>query len=121
MAEPVCAGALIVWNAFGAGVADDKLVHAYVEEMIRFYLGEEPVIRSVPTYDLSSPETRREVLHRLDEMVIKPRAGLGGQGVVICAHATAGDRARIAAEIEAQPRDFIAQETVSLLTHPSVA
>ena len=121
MLEPIREGGLVVWNAFGAGVADDKLVHCHVEEMIRFYLGEEPLLPSVRSYDLSSAETREEVRDRLAELVIKPRAGLGGQGVVICAHATAEDRARIAREIDARPRDYVAQETIELSTHPTVA
>ena len=121
MLDPILAGGLRVWNAFGAGVADDKLVYAYVEEMIRFYLGEEPVLPSVRTYDLSREPARAQVLERLEEMVIKPRAGLGGEGVVICPHASPEDRARIARELQARPQDFIAQETVALSTHPTVA
>ena len=121
MLEPIRSGGLVVWNAFGAGVADDKLVHCYVERMIGFYLGEEPLLPSVRTFDLSQADAREEVLGRLAEMVIKPRAGLGGQGVVICAHATAEDRDRIARAIEATPGDYIAQETIELSTHPTVA
>ena len=121
MLEPILAGALTVWNAFGAGVADDKLVHAYVEEMIRFYLGEEPLLRSVRTFDMSDDAARAQVLERLEEMVIKPRASLGGEGVVICTHASPEDRARIAREVQARPSDFVAQETIALSTHPTVA
>jgi carboxylate-amine ligase len=88
--------------------------------MIRFYLGEEPILRSVRSYDLSDAASRAEVLERLPELVIKPRAGLGGKGVVICAHADPGDVAEIRREIEARPQDFIAQETIELSTHPTV-
>lgn len=119
--EPIRDGGLVVCNAFGSGVADDKLVHAYVEEMIRFYLGEEPLLGSVRSYDLSQAEAREQALDRLTELVVKPRGGLGGQGVVVCAHAEPADLQRIAAEIERRPRDYIAQETISLSTHPTVA
>ena len=68
----------------GSGVADDKLVHAYVEAMVRFYLDEEPLLRSVRTYDLGDPEQRSEALERLGELVVKPRDGYGGEGVVLC-------------------------------------
>ena len=78
-------------NAFGIGVGDDKLVHAYVEDMVRYYLGEEPLVPSVRTYDLGRPEVLEEALDRFEELVIKPRAGYGGDGVVICPHAEPED------------------------------
>jgi uncharacterized circularly permuted ATP-grasp superfamily protein len=84
--EPLRRGTLATFNAFGAGLADDKLVHAYVEEMVRFYLGEEPLVPSVPTYDLGEPDQLVRALERLDELVIKPRTGFGGYGVVIVPH-----------------------------------
>jgi uncharacterized circularly permuted ATP-grasp superfamily protein len=65
-------GTLGVINAFGTGVADDKLAQAYVEDMIRFYLGEQPCLRSVPTYDLARPRALKEALDRFDELVVKP-------------------------------------------------
>lgn len=117
---PVRAGTLAVVNPFGGGVADDKLVHAYVEDLVRFYLGEEPAIESVPTYDLGDAEVRERQLARLDELVVKPRSGLGGQGVVICPHASIGERERIAQLVVAQPDSWVAQELVSLSTHPTV-
>jgi uncharacterized circularly permuted ATP-grasp superfamily protein len=76
-------GTLACVNAPGNGVADDKLVHAYVEDLIRFHLGEEPLVRSVPTFDLDRPGCLEEVLDRLDEMVVKPRDGYGGEGVFV--------------------------------------
>ena len=84
---PVRAGRLGLVNQYGTGVADDKLTHAYVEQMIRFYVGEEPVLRSVPTYDLAQPEQLEEALDVFDELVLKPRAGHGGVGVLIAPHA----------------------------------
>ncbi|MFL5845747.1 MAG: circularly permuted type 2 ATP-grasp protein [Solirubrobacteraceae bacterium] len=118
---PLRAGHLAVVNAFGAGVADDKLVHAYVEQMVRFYLGEEPQLPSVRTYDLSDDATLAEVLERLDQIVIKPRAGHGGRGVVIGPHATPAELAAVRELVVAAPADFVAQDTVLLSEHPTVA
>ena len=115
------AGTLTVVNAAGTGVADDKLVHAYVEEMIRFYLGEEPGLRSVPTYDLAEPSTLAYVLGRLGELVVKPRSDYGGRGVLIGPHARDEDLAQVARMIAARPDRFIAQETIALSRHPTVA
>jgi uncharacterized circularly permuted ATP-grasp superfamily protein len=113
-------GRLGLVNAFGTGVGDDKLTHAYAEEMIRFYLGEDPLIRSVPTYDPGDPVARAEVLERIDELVVKPRFGLGGEGVVICAHAAPSDRERAAHLVSEHPRSVVVQETISLSTHPTI-
>jgi uncharacterized circularly permuted ATP-grasp superfamily protein len=118
--EPVLKGTLACVNAFGTGVADDKLLHAYVEEMVRFYLGEEPILQSVPTYDPSQPEVLEMILKRVDELVIKPRTGHGGHGVVIGPHARAEDLEKTAAALRSAPEQFIAQETVMLSRHPTV-
>ncbi len=118
--EPVLAGTLACVNAFGTGVADDKLLHAYVEDMVRFYLGEEPLLRSVPTYDPSQPGMLEEILARIDELVIKPRAGHGGYGVVIGAHARPDDLRATAAMLSCAPERFVAQETIMLSRHPTV-
>ena len=118
--EPLRTGALSVVNGFGTGVADDKLVHAYVEDMVRFYLSEEPLLPSVRTYDLGVPETLEMALDRIDELVIKPRAGHGGRGVVVAPHARDEDVRRTADEVRANPTPFIAQELVMLSRHPTV-
>jgi carboxylate-amine ligase len=107
-------------NAFGTGVADDKLLHAYADDMVRFYLGESPLIESVRTYDLGDPDCRDEALARVEELVVKPRAGHGGHGIVVGPHASAEDRALIARRVSARPTDWIAQETVQLSRHPTV-
>jgi uncharacterized circularly permuted ATP-grasp superfamily protein len=107
-------------NAFGTGVADDKLVHAYVEEMVRFYLAEEPVLASVPTYDLCRPGMLEMALGRVGELVIKPRSGYGGIGVVVGPRASTQTLARVSREIAAAPERFIAQETVYLSRQPTV-
>jgi uncharacterized circularly permuted ATP-grasp superfamily protein len=107
-------------NPFGTGVADDKLAHAYVEEMVRYYLGEEPRLGSVRTFDVGRPEVLEEVLDRIDELVVKPRAGYGGERVVICPHAAPEDVRRIRAAVQECPEDYVAQELVELSVHPTV-
>ncbi len=107
-------------NAIGTGLADDKLAHAYVEDMVRFYLGEEPMLRSVPSYDLSDPAARDAAMGRLDELVIKPRDGFGGHGVTIMPLATEGDRRKVVGLVRRRPERFVAQELVPLSTHPTV-
>jgi uncharacterized circularly permuted ATP-grasp superfamily protein len=118
--EPVLRGTLACVNAFGTGVADDKLMHAYVEQMVQFYLGEEPILKSVPTYDPTQPGVLEMVLERIGELVVKPRTGHGGHGVVIGPHAKQEDLASTAAALRQAPELFIAQETVMLSRHPTV-
>ena len=107
-------------NAFGSGLADDKLAHAYVERMIDFYLGEQPLLRSVPSYDLSDATAREEAMDRLDELVIKPRGGSGGEGVTIMPRESEPDRKRAVAVVRRRPERFIAQEPVEISSHPTV-
>ncbi len=118
--EPWCAGTLGLVNAFGTGVADDKLLHAHVEEMVRFYLGEEPLIESVRTWDLSTPRAMNEALDRLDELVVKPRAGHGGAGVVLGPLATDAERDEARRMLRLAPTDYIVQDFMPLSTHPTV-
>jgi uncharacterized circularly permuted ATP-grasp superfamily protein len=118
--EPLAAGELGLANWPGNGVADDKEVYAYVDDLVRFYLGEEPTVRSVRTYDLADARQVEEVLDRLPELVVKPRAGQGGQGVVVGPAASHRDVEEARAAVRADPAAWIAQETVSLSTHPTV-
>jgi len=118
--EPITTGRLGCVNAFGSGVADDKLVHAYAEDIVRFYLDEEPLVPSVPTYDLGETETRADCLARLGELVVKPRVGHGGHGVVIGPHTGREELDRLGRAIEDAPERFVAQETVQLSRHPTV-
>jgi carboxylate-amine ligase len=118
--EPLRAGTLTCVNGFGTGVADDKLVHAYVDGMIRFYLREEPLLPSVHTYDLDDPDLLKTVLGRLDELVIKPRTGHGGHGVVVGPHAEVADLRDLSHAIRRDPHDYIAQDTIMLSRHPTV-
>jgi uncharacterized circularly permuted ATP-grasp superfamily protein len=113
--EPMRQGTLAVVNPPGVGIADDKLAHVYVPEMIRFYLGEEPLLASADSYDLTGEEAREDVLGRLGEMVVKVRHRVGGEGVLI------GEEAESARDdIQERPQDFIAQELVELSRHPTV-
>ncbi len=112
------AGNLTIANSVGNGIADDKAVYAYVPEMIRYYLGEEPIIANVDTYLLTDPDQRKMVLSRLDDLVVKPVAEAGGYGLVIGPRATEAELIEVAAKIEADPRNYIAQEVLSLSRHP---
>jgi uncharacterized circularly permuted ATP-grasp superfamily protein len=117
---PLAAGTLGIVNAFGTGVADDKLAHAYVEDMIRFYLGEEPLVRSVPTYDLARPEHRERALDEADRLVFKPRNGYGGVDVVIGPHADPAAIEEVRKRVRAEPGAYVAQPLVMLSRHPTV-
>jgi uncharacterized circularly permuted ATP-grasp superfamily protein len=118
--EPWLRGQIGLVNAFGAGVADDKLAHAYVPDMIRFYLGQEPLLPSVRTYDLAVPEALEDVLSRIDELVVKPREGSGGNGVVIGPHADEADTAATAEAVRRRPQGYVAQDLVPLSRHPTL-
>ncbi|HEY6145533.1 MAG TPA: circularly permuted type 2 ATP-grasp protein [Solirubrobacterales bacterium] len=113
-------GRLRCVNAFGTGLADDKLTHAYVERMVEFYLGEEPLLRSVPSYDLSDEGDRTAAMERLEKLVIKPRDGFGGHGVTIMPRATEPQRQRAVGLLRRRPEHFIAQEMVEISSHPTV-
>jgi uncharacterized circularly permuted ATP-grasp superfamily protein len=113
-------GRLRCANAFGTGLADDKLTHAYVERMIEFYLGAEPLLHSVPSYDLSDENARKEAMERLGELVIKPRGGFGGHGVTIMPRASEPERKRAVGVVRRRPEHFIAQEPVAISTHPTI-
>ena len=113
------AGTVSVANAVGNGVADDKAVYAYVPELIRYYLGEEPIIPNADTYLLWDPDQRKQVLDRLDQLVVKPVAESGGYGIVIGPKATDEELAHVRRNIEEDPRNYIAQEVVSLSRLPS--
>jgi uncharacterized circularly permuted ATP-grasp superfamily protein len=118
--EPWLAGRLTLVNPPGTGVADDKLAYAHVEAMVRFYLGEEPLVRSIPTLDLADPAQRDALLADLRGHVVKPRFGQGGTGVVIGAHALEADLQRTAAAVLEDPERWIAQPLVPLSLHPTV-
>jgi uncharacterized circularly permuted ATP-grasp superfamily protein len=112
------AGKVALANAPGAGVADDKVVFTYVPAMIRYYLGEEPILPNVPSYLCHDAEQRAYVLGHLDELVVKPANESGGYGMLIGPRSTRRQREQFRALIEADPRNYMAQPTLSLSTAP---
>jgi carboxylate-amine ligase len=120
LGEAVRVGRLAVANVPGNGVADDKAVYRYVPEMIRFYLGEEPVLADVPTWVLADDGDRAEALGRLHELVVKPVDGYGGAGVVFAPRCSAAELAELHALVAAAPHRFVAQEPVDFSTVPTV-
>ena len=113
------AGNVTIANAVGNGAADDKLIYTYVPDMIRYYLGESPLLPNVPTYRLGEPDQLEHVLGRLDQLVVKPVDGSGGKGLVIGPQATDEQLGRLRVAILGQPRQWIAQELVNLSTSPT--
>ncbi len=114
------AGHVTLANAVGNGAADDKSVYPYVPEMIRYYLGETPILENVRTWLCGQAEDRATVLDRLDQVVIKPTDGSGGYGVVIGPRASAETLDKVAAAIRENPDHYIAQDLVKLSTHPTM-
>ncbi len=115
------AGGVTLCSAPGAGVADDKAVYTYVPDMIRFYLGEKPILHNVPTWRCSEADSCKYVLEHLDELVVKEVHGSGGYGMLIGPKATAKEREAYAERIRADPSDFIAQPTLDLSATPTLA
>lgn len=113
-------GNVTIANAVGNGVADDKLVYTYVPDLIRYYLGEEPILPNVDTWRLEEPEALAEVLERLDELVIKPVDGSGGKGLVVGPMATAEELAALRETLIRDPRGWIAQPVIQLSTIPTL-
>ena len=114
------AGNVTLANAPGTGVADDKAIYAYVPEMVRYYLGEEPLLGNVPTYLGAIDEDRRYMLDHLEELVVKTVDGSGGYGMLIGPVSTAREREAFHHRIEARPREYIAQPTIAISRHPIV-
>ncbi len=112
-------GNVAIANAPGAGVADDKVVYAYVPEMIRYYLKEEPKLASVKTYLCMDEKEREYVLKNLDKLVVKPANESGGYGLMVGPRASKATRAKFAKLIEENPRNYIAQPTLALSTAPT--
>jgi uncharacterized circularly permuted ATP-grasp superfamily protein len=115
----VAAGGVKLVNCLGTGIADDKLVHAYVQDMIRFYLDETPLLEQVETFDLGVPATLERALDVFDELVIKDRGSYGGIGVFIAPHAERKDVEAMRAKVTDAPEDYVAQRLVRLSTHPT--
>ena len=113
------AGNVTLANAPGAGIADDKGVYTFVPDMIRFYLGEEPILRNVPTWRCSIAADRAYVLEHLAELVVKDVHGSGGYGMLVGPHATTAERIAFAEKFKTFPERYIAQPTLSLSTCPT--
>ncbi|MFT3853520.1 MAG: circularly permuted type 2 ATP-grasp protein [Ilumatobacteraceae bacterium] len=114
------AGNVAIANAPGAGVADDKVVYAWVPDLIRYYLGEEPLLPNVPTYRCVYDDERRFVLDNIGDLVLKPANESGGYGLLIGNRATKSELEAQAARIEADPRNWVAQPILSLSTAPTL-
>ncbi len=115
----VRAGNVAIANAVGNGVADDKAVYTYVADMVRYYLGEEAILPNVDTYVMWDPDQREMSLGRMEELVFKPVAEAGGKGIVIGRTASTEELEEVRRLVEADPRNYIAQEVVELSTHPT--
>jgi uncharacterized circularly permuted ATP-grasp superfamily protein len=112
-------GNVTLANAVGTGVADDKAVYSYMPEIVRFYLGEEPILKNVPTWRCREPDSLKYVLDHLEELVVKEVAGSGGYGMLIGPASDKATRDAFAEKIKADPEDFIAQPTLALSTSPT--
>jgi uncharacterized circularly permuted ATP-grasp superfamily protein len=113
-------GRVALANAPGTGVADDKVIYAYVPEMIRYYLNEEPILPNVPTYVCEKQEDREYVLAHLGDLVVKAANEAGGYGMLVGPHSTREQQAEFAKRIKENPRNYIAQPTLSLSRVPTM-
>jgi uncharacterized circularly permuted ATP-grasp superfamily protein len=114
------AGRVALANAPGTGIADDKVVYAYVPKIVRYYLDEDIIIPNVPTFICADTKDRQHVLSRLPELVVKAANESGGYGMLVGPSSTKAEQADFAARIEANPRNYIAQPTLSLSRVPTI-
>ena len=112
------AGNVTVTNAFGTGLADDKAMYAYVPDIIKYYLNEDPILNNVKTYLLTDDKSRQHVLANLDKLVVKAVGESGGYGMLIGPQSTAAQREEFKRAIEANPRNYIAQPTLDFSRAP---
>ena len=113
-------GTVTLANAVGTGIADDKAVYTYMPDIIRFFTGEEPILKNVPTWRCREPDALKEVLDKLDQLVVKEVAGSGGYGMLVGPAATKAEIEAFRAKLVADPDDFIAQPTLALSTAPTL-
>ncbi|NEP40530.1 MAG: circularly permuted type 2 ATP-grasp protein [Okeania sp. SIO2H7] len=113
-------GRVALANALGTGVADDKVIYAYVPQMIRYYLDEDQILPNVPTYLCWEKQQLDHVLVNLDKLVVKAANEAGGYGMLIGTQSTAEQRQEFAEKIKANPRNYIAQPTLSLSRVPTI-
>jgi len=119
LVEAYRAGNVAICNAIGTGIADDKSIYPYVPDMIGFYLGEQPILKNVPTYACRHPENLKYVLAHLEELVVKEVHGAGGYGMLIGPAASRQELEDFRAALEKNPAGYIAQPTLSLSTCPT--
>lgn len=112
-------GGVSICSAPGAGVADDKAVYTYVPEMVRFYLGEEPILQNVPTWQCGRPDDLAYVLANLPDLVVKEVHGSGGYGMLVGPKASRDEIERFRAKLSEDPANYIAQPTLALSTVPT--
>jgi len=112
-------GGVSIASAPGAGVADDKAIYTYVPDMVRFYLGEEPILKNVPTWQCAKPEDCKYVLNNLEKLVVKEVHGSGGYGMLVGPRSTKEQVAAFADLIKERPDNYIAQPTLALSTCPT--
>ncbi|MEM8555270.1 MAG: circularly permuted type 2 ATP-grasp protein [Pseudomonadota bacterium] len=112
-------GGVSIASAPGAGVADDKAIYTFVPDMVRFYLGEEPILKNVPTWQCGKPDDFKYVMENLAELVVKEVHGSGGYGMLIGPRSTKAEVEAFAAKITAKPENYIAQPTLALSTCPT--
>jgi uncharacterized circularly permuted ATP-grasp superfamily protein len=112
------AGNVTIANGIGNGVADDKLIYTYLPDLIRYYLGEEPILENVESYRLDDPDVLAWVLASLGQLVLKPVDGAGGAGIVIGPRATREQLAVLREKVAGNPRGWVAQRPVALSTSP---
>ncbi|MEA5561144.1 circularly permuted type 2 ATP-grasp protein [Planktothrix agardhii] len=113
-------GRVALANALGTGIADDKVIYAYVPQMTQYYLGEEQILSNVPTYLCWEPKQLKYVLDNLDKLVVKAANEAGGYGMLIGTQSTEAERQEFAQKIKANPRNYIAQPTLSLSRVPTL-
>jgi uncharacterized circularly permuted ATP-grasp superfamily protein len=113
-------GGVTLANAVGTGVADDKSIYIHVPKMIKFYLGEEPILHNVPTYELSKEDDLAYTLEHLDELVVKEVQGSGGYGMLVGPAATKQELEEFRLRIVSKPANYIAQPTLALSTSPTL-
>src|SRR5260370_13448592 len=116
----VRAGAVALANAPGAGVADDKVVYAYVPAIVRYYLGEDAILPNVPTYVCFDPKQLQHVLANLDKLVVKAANESGGYGMLIGPQASSAERSAFADRVRSNPRNYIAQPLLALSRVPTL-
>jgi uncharacterized circularly permuted ATP-grasp superfamily protein len=113
-------GKVAMANAPGTGIADDKVIYAYVPRIIKYYTGEDPILSNVPTYICGEHQDRQYVLSHLEELVVKAANESGGYGMLVGPHSTKEERKEFAEKIEAKPRNYIAQPTIALSRVPTI-